>query len=115
MCATFYRRLLALLLFCLLTFSVHAQTYTITEAELVELETALQTAKTELTISQNKLYILQEQLSTLRNISDQQAQALTGLSESFDQFVEGGQRQALWLKLALIGTSSISVYLILRQ
>jgi hypothetical protein len=107
-------RLSALLLCLLLTFSVASQEYTITEAELVELETALQTAKTELVISQTKLLTLQEQLQTLSLISTQQAQALTGLSASFDQFVEGGQRKTLWLTLGLIGTSSLCVILALK-
>jgi DNA uptake protein ComE-like DNA-binding protein len=108
------QRLWALLACLLLCFSVTAQTYTITEAELMELETALQTAKVELSTSAEKLTMLQAQLQTLQSISTQQAQALIQLSESFNQFVEGGQRQALWLRLALIGTSGLCVVLALK-
>jgi len=109
-----YRRLLALLLFCLLSFSASAEGYWITEAELTELETALQTAKNELTISEYKLSVLYEQLQTLWNISDQQATALTKLSESFDQFVGETKLRSILLTAALIGTSSLCVFLALK-
>ena len=108
------RRLLALLLCLLLLFSVTAQSYTITEAELLQLETALQTAMDELSISQGKLSALQARLQTLLDTSNLQAQSLAGLSRSFEQFVKEGQTRLRWMTLALIGTSSLCVVLALR-
>jgi peptidoglycan hydrolase CwlO-like protein len=97
-----YRRLLVLLLLVFFTFSITAEGYWITEAELTELETALTQAQTELKQSQADLQALQVQSSEL-------AMELTKLSTSFQQYASAEQLNKILLIVALIATSTAGI------